>query len=104
MSYHTIAVQKVRHIVPDEAQAIADELRAIADQAEELAAQLRAIGGNLESGWEGRSQARFFNDFSSEPSVGETNATWVEGQAQRAESIAVTVRETVWETVWLPDV
>jgi len=50
MSYHTIAVQKVRHIVPDEAQAIADELRAIAEQAGGLAAQLRSIGGNLARG------------------------------------------------------
>jgi uncharacterized protein YukE len=102
MPYETVSVQKARHFVPDEANRIAAELRAIASDARDITSRLRSIGGNLESTWEGRAQARYVDEFIREPSAGESIADWLEGQAQRVSSITVTEMETVLESVWVP--
>jgi uncharacterized protein YukE len=102
MPYQTISVRRARHFTPDEAHTIAAELRAIASEARNLAARLRTINGNLEATWEGQAKNRFLVNFSCEPSVGESSASWLEAEAQRISSITVTVWETVSERLWVP--
>ncbi len=102
MPYETVSVQRARHFVPDEANAIAAELRAIASDARDITTRLRSIGGGLDSTWEGRAQARYLDEFIREPSAGESVADWLEGQAQKVGSITVTEMETVLESIWVP--
>ncbi|MFV2045010.1 MAG: WXG100 family type VII secretion target [Anaerolineales bacterium] len=102
MSYETIHVQRARHFVPNEAQAISAELRNIASEARDLGTRLWTLGGDLDSTWEGRARTRFLDNFSNEPSDCESCAIWLEDQASQVGAITVTEWEAVLETVWVP--
>ena len=103
MPYQTISVRRARHFTPDEAHAIAAELRAIAGEARDLAVRLRDISRGLDATWEGQAKSRYIVDFNGEPPVGESNADWLEAEAQRVSSITVVIMERVLERVWIPD-
>lgn len=102
MPYETIRVQRARHFVPNEAQAIAAELRKIAIEVRDLSTRLWTLGGDLDSNWEGRARTRFLDEYSNEPSECESYASWLEDQAVQVGAIPVTEWEAVLETVWVP--
>jgi uncharacterized protein YukE len=93
---HVIRVPKT--FVPGEAHAIAAGFRAQAGKARDLARQLRAVGGTLNTWWEGNAKNVFFSTFNSEPGNLDSYASWLEDKARIIEHMTV----TIWESKTVP--
>lgn len=98
--------RQVRHATtsyPDHEIGIGIKWRKIANEIRELAQEARALGSALDANWEGNARARFSDQY--HPEIGNIIACAgsLENLADRIEAISVTVWETSWETVWVPD-
>jgi uncharacterized protein YukE len=98
--------RQVRHATtsyPDRDIGIGNKWRKIAKEIRELAQEARALGSALDANWEGNSRTRFSEQY--HPEIGNilACAESLESLADRIEAISVTLWETSWETVWLPE-
>ena len=98
--------KQVRHATtsfPDREIGIGIKWRKIANEIRELAQEARALGSALDTTWEGNAKTKFSDHY--HPEIGNilACAESLEGLADRIEAISVTIWETSWETVWIPE-
>lgn len=98
--------KQVRHATtsfPDREFGIGIKWRRIANEIRELAQEARALGSTLDATWEGNAKTRFSDQY--HPEIGNiiACAESIESLADRIEAISVTIWETSWETVWVPE-
>lgn len=98
--------RQVRHATtsyPDQDIGIGIKWRKIANEIRELAQEARALGSVLDANWEGNARTRFSEHYHPEISNILACAESLESLADRIEAISVTIWETSWETVWIPE-
>jgi uncharacterized protein YukE len=98
--------RQVRHATtsyPDREIGIGIKWRKIANEIRELAQEARALGSSLDATWEGNARVKYFAHY--QPEIGNilACAETLEKLADRIEAISVTLWETSWETVWIPE-
>jgi uncharacterized protein YukE len=98
--------KQIRHATtsyPDRDIGIGIKWRKIANEIRELAQEARALGSALDENWEGNARTRFSDHYHPEIGNIQTCAESLESLADRIEAISVTIWETSWETVWIPE-
>ncbi len=98
--------RRVRHAktaYPDRELGIGIKWRKIANEIRELAQEARALGSSLDATWEGNAKNKYSEQY--QPEIGHilVCAEALESLADQVEAISVTIWETSWETVWIPE-
>jgi len=103
MPFVRMQVRHAKTLSPDPELGIGARLRAIANQIREVAQEGRTLGSSLDATWEGNAQEMFSEYY--RPEMGNTDACTehLENLANRIEAISVTIWETSWEEVWVPE-
>ncbi len=103
MPFVRMQVRHAKTLSPDRELGIGASWRRIAGQIRELASEVRSIGASLDGTWEGNAKARFSEEYRPEPGNTQACAEALEDLANRIEAISVTIWETSWEDVWVPE-
>jgi uncharacterized protein YukE len=103
MPYQKIRVQRPRVILPSEAGQIASKLYQLQARAEAVEADLYAIRTHLENNWSGKAKDRFFYTFEHQPRASREAAAYIGERASWIANLHVTIWETHWETIFVPD-
>ena len=103
MPFVRMQVRHAKTLFPDQELGIGASLRAIANQIREVAQDVRALGSSLDTTWEGNAKVKFSDHY--QPEMGNTDACMEHliDLANRIEAISVTIWETSWEEVWVPE-
>ena len=103
MPFVRMQVRHAKTISPDQGLGIGARWRAIAGGIRELAQEARALGSSLDTTWEGNAKEKFSDHY--RPEMGNTDACTehLGDLANRIEAISVTIWETSWEKVWVPE-
>jgi uncharacterized protein YukE len=96
-------VRRATTSYPDREIGVGIKWRKIANEIREIAQEARALGSSLDANWEGKARDKYSDHY--QPEVGNilTCADSLENLADRIEAISVTLWETSWETVWVPE-
>lgn len=103
MPFIRMQVRNARTFAPDREIGIGAQWRSIGQQIRELANEVRSVGASFEGSWEGNAKERFAEQYLPELGRIAACADQLEHLAHRIESLSVTVWETSWETVWVPE-
>ena len=103
MPFVRMQVRHAKTLFPDQELGISAKWRAIANQIREVGQEGRTLGSSLDATWEGNAKERFSEYY--RPEMGNTDACTehLEDLANRIEAISVTIWETSWEEVWVPE-
>jgi len=103
MPFVRMQVRHAKTLSPDQELGIGARLRAISNQIREVAQEARTLGSSFDTKWEGNAKERFSDHY--RPEMGNTDACTehLEDLANRIEAISVTIWETSWEEVWVPE-
>jgi uncharacterized protein YukE len=103
MPFVRMQVRHAKTLSPDQGLGIGARLRAIANQIREVSQEVRALGSSLDTTWEGNAKEKFSDHY--RPEMGNTDACTEHliDLANRIEAISVTIWETSWEEVWVPE-
>lgn len=103
MPFVKMRVRQAKVLSPDQELGISAKWRTIANQIREVVQEARALGSSLDNTWEGNAKEKFSDHY--QPEMGNTDACTEHliDLANRIEAISVTIWETSWEEVWIPE-